>query len=276
MYLNYSTSRENEQKIEYMQAGIIDAKILRNLGAIIVGGVGLISGYKTIIEDNKVNHKAIDLINSKVKEAQESKEMALETKTAITAMLGRLKVPILNRDKYKNKLLEIDQKIINKYKKLHDESDSLNEKEKSEIILEIEHLTKIKNYELYEWVKDDENLKKARKEIIDKFGGDDDNKNNLISFNIFNIFESLDPLDRIALSLLLLSQVIFSALVSIIFIFYGEYLIIKFDLERKYPRLAKFIQLRRKFQQYYLLFSILIIVSVLLIEILFFIAILLR
>jgi hypothetical protein len=276
MYLNYSTSRENEQKIEYMQAGIIDAKFVRNLGAIIVGGVGLISGYKTIIEDNKVNHKAIDLINSKVKEAQESKEMALETKTAITAMLGRLKVPILNRDKYKNKLLEIDQKIINKYKKLHDESDSLNEKEKSELILEIEHLTKIKNYELYEWGKDDENLKKAWKEIIDKFGGDDDNKNNLISFNIFNIFESLDPLDRIALSLLLLSQVIFSALVSIIFIFYGEYLIIKFDLERKYPRLAKFIQLRRKFQQYYLLFSILIIVSVLLIEILFFIAILLR
>jgi hypothetical protein len=150
MYLNYSTSRENEQKIEYMQAGIIDAKFVRNLGAIIVGGVGLISGYKTIIEDNKVNHKAIDLINSKVKEAQESKEMALETKTAITAMLGRLKVPILNRDKYKNKLLEIDQKIINKYKKLHDESDSLNEKEKSELILEIEHLTKIKNYELYE------------------------------------------------------------------------------------------------------------------------------
>jgi hypothetical protein len=43
-----------------------------------------------------------------------------------------------------------------------------------------------------------------------------------------------------------------ACLISIAAIFYGDYLIKYFNLEVKYPRLAKFIQLRRKFQLFYL------------------------
>ena len=39
---------------------------------------------------------------------------------------------------------------------------------------------------------------------------------------------------------------------NIILVLYGDYLIKRFDLENKYPKLAKFIQLRRKLQNFYL------------------------
>ena len=55
------------------------------------------------------------------------------------------------------------------------------------------------------------------------------------------------------------------SLISIISIFYGEKLIIFFDLENRFPKLAKFIQIRRKFQQYYLLMNIGLIIIVLVI-----------
>lgn len=59
--------------------------------------------------------------------------------------------------------------------------------------------------------------------------------------------------------------VIFLCLSSIIAIFYGEILITKLNLEERFPKLARYIQLRRKFQQYYFLINTLIIIFALLI-----------
>ena len=85
-------------------------------------------------------------------------------------------------------------------------------------------------------------------------------KNNSV-LNPIELFENLDIYDKISLSLLYLNSVIISGLISIIFIFYGDYLINKFQLETRFPKLAKIIQLRRKYQQYYLILSILFILS---------------
>jgi hypothetical protein len=92
--------------------------------------------------------------------------------------------------------------------------------------------------------------------------------------NISEYIESLNIVEKIALSLLLFNYVIFSALISIVFIFYGDYLINKFHIEKRFPNLAYFIKLRRKFQSYYLLLCICWIFFILLIEILFSIGIL--
>jgi hypothetical protein len=62
-----------------------------------------------------------------------------------------------------------------------------------------------------------------------------------------------------ALVHIILSLFIFFCLFSIIGIFYGETLIRYFNLEEKYPKLARFIQLRRKFQQYYFILNIFLI-----------------
>jgi hypothetical protein len=59
------------------------------------------------------------------------------------------------------------------------------------------------------------------------------------------------------------SVVVLFCLWSIVTIFYGETLIIKFNLEERFPRLTKFIQLRRKFQHYYFLYNVLFIVLIL-------------
>ncbi len=77
---------------------------------------------------------------------------------------------------------------------------------------------------------------------------------------------NLSLLGLFSLSLLILNQVIFSCIISIIFIFYGDYLVNKFKIENRYPRLYKLISLRRKFQAYYLLYNIGMIITVLLIE----------
>ena len=88
----------------------------------------------------------------------------------------------------------------------------------------------------------------------DKFLGD----------NIFTEFQnylSSLPLEKIgALGHILISIAILMSLVSIIFIFYGDFLIKYFNLEEKFPNLARFIQFRRKFQQYYFAINICFII----------------
>jgi len=69
-----------------------------------------------------------------------------------------------------------------------------------------------------------------------------------------------------AVTFFLLSNIILSNILSIVFILFGDHLIIKYNLEEKYPKLAKWIQLRRRLQRYYLMMSIgLIIISSLMI-----------
>ena len=52
-------------------------------------------------------------------------------------------------------------------------------------------------------------------------------------------------------------------IISIVTIFYSDYLIKHFKLELKYPKIAKFIQLRRQFQWYYFNLNILLILGIL-------------
>lgn len=57
-------------------------------------------------------------------------------------------------------------------------------------------------------------------------------------------------------------SLIMFTVVSIVSIFYGNSLLDYLKLEERYPKIAKFIILRRKFQQYYLLINVLIITVV--------------
>ena len=52
------------------------------------------------------------------------------------------------------------------------------------------------------------------------------------------------------------------SLLQIIFIFYGTVILDYLNLETRYPKLAKIIQLRRTFQQFYLFLNIFIIVII--------------
>ena len=76
---------------------------------------------------------------------------------------------------------------------------------------------------------------------------------NYINFNFD--FSGYTAEQVAGIGLFLFGQVIMGSTISIALTIYGEYLIQKFDLESKYPKLAKFIAIRRKFQKYYLILN---------------------
>lgn len=86
-------------------------------------------------------------------------------------------------------------------------------------------------------------------------------KNNIsLNFNLREFLKSLSTLELFAFISLCFNYLILNALISIIFIFYGDYLIKYFNLEEKYPRIAKLISLRRKLNSYALKYNIFIII----------------
>jgi len=102
-------------------------------------------------------------------------------------------------------------------------------------------------------------------------------ESSVFNFNIITSldwFEGLNGIKKLAVSLILGKSMIFSALISIIFVFYGYILIEKYDLENRYPKLAKLIQLRQKFQKYYFNYYCFLIISVIVMEIAFAVAVL--
>jgi len=64
-------------------------------------------------------------------------------------------------------------------------------------------------------------------------------------------FETLTSWEKLAVSLLLSNSIIFSALLGLLFNFYGDFLLTRFNIESRFPKLAKIIKLRRSFSRYY-------------------------
>ena len=81
-----------------------------------------------------------------------------------------------------------------------------------------------------------------------------------------NYISSLTPLEALSVLHICGSIVILFSLFFILMIFYGELLIQNFSLEDKYPKLAKFIKLRRNFQQYYLILEFLVILVIIILS----------
>ena len=88
------------------------------------------------------------------------------------------------------------------------------------------------------------------------------------NLNIFdsvtNLYYNLNLVETLSLLHISGFIVITLSMLSILNIFYGDKIINYFSLEEKYPKLVKIIQLRRKFQQYYLLteFSLIFVVII--------------
>lgn len=87
--------------------------------------------------------------------------------------------------------------------------------------------------------------------------------------DLFAEFHSLNGIKQMAVSLLLLKSALFSSFISIIFIFYGDYLINKYNLEVRFPKVANIIKLRKKYTRYYLISNFLFIFIIILAEVVF-------
>jgi hypothetical protein len=116
------------------------------------------------------------------------------------------------------------------------------------------------------------------KEIIDLItGSGSSSKFNNSLFNLIenfkisfdNILYTLTLEQKGALAHILMSMFILFCLITLISIYCGDYLINYFNLEEKYPKLAKFIKIRAKIQRFTFLLNSLGILIALLIIIIF-------
>lgn len=119
-----------------------------------------------------------------------------------------------------------------------------------------------------------ENISTKNEKGIDTFYEEDDTQKSFMLYYFYENIDSLDTYGKLALSMLLLKSVFISVLINLVFIYYGEYLLTKYSIEKRYPRLAIFINLRRKFNKYTIIWNWLMIICILLIEILFYISLL--
>jgi len=86
-------------------------------------------------------------------------------------------------------------------------------------------------------------------------------------FDIINLYSdflnTLTVVQKGALGHLLAAIFLLFCFTTIITIFYGETLIKYFEIEKRFPKIARFIEIRRKFQQYYFLLNTCLILSTL-------------
>ena len=79
---------------------------------------------------------------------------------------------------------------------------------------------------------------------------------------LWSEFNSFDGITKVIFALMFSSYLILSCVFGITSNLYGNYLLERFKLEEKYPRLARYINYRKKMSRYYIVFNIIIIVLV--------------
>jgi hypothetical protein len=229
-------------------------QILQKSGKFITTSVSMISLYTFAkgLKDNKLQEKyESELLKnrnleSKVIELLDNKVTQEEAKNRILAAVNR-----------RSESLDLARTEINKIEEIHSNlsKSELPEDTRESLVTELNnHLSKLTN----NLSKGNDNLE----EIIDNVLGS--NSNNFIINDFFNNFisifqEQILPkltLDQVgAIGHISISIFIIFCLLSLITIFFSDYFINNLNLEEKYPKFNKFIQLRRKFQQYYFILN---------------------
>jgi hypothetical protein len=296
-----NNNNNNNNIIQYKAAGILGTNLSRNLkgiGKTLVGGATLYQGYSQITKDmqiNSENFKELEQMRTEIKDAQLLLYQAKEDGQIKTTSLA---ANHLRMNEYLNQLETITSQKKGVLEELTCYHNSLGHKKPDQLFVEmlltnLNYLAKEEENQLKQLneanqiinkelglteysSQPEQSLQKENENSIDtnKIEIDNDIKTKFIGSDLLDMYNNLNALGKIAVGLLFLNSAILSALVSIVFIFYGDFLISHFNLETKYPKLTNLIQLRRQFQQYYLITSILIILSSILIEFIFCISIL--
>jgi|SRR6267378_4985324 len=210
----------------------------------------------TLILQDKIKKQETkyEELNNKYTSLLENNVNRLENDKSIIEESNNLRNDVEVLDQKIRSSLEIKRDLQNKY------SENINDSTINENIQKVAN-TDLEIHNMYESVnsKFDSFINKINTLLTNNSGNKSQYLDSLQSF-----FDGLNYQQNLAMSNILGSLFIIFTLFSIISIFYGEKLITYFDLENRFPKIAKFIQLRRKFQQYYLLMNICLIIIVLL------------
>jgi hypothetical protein len=207
-----------------------------------------------LLEDNiNKQETKYEELNNKYTSLLENNVSRLETEREILEESNNLRKDVEVLDQKLRSSLEIRRELQNKSSENNGDS-IINDK-----IQEVEN-TNVEIHNMYESVntKFDSFINK-----VNTLLNNSENKSQYLD-SLQSIIDGFNYEQNLAMSNILGSMFIIFSLISIISIFYGDKLIRFFDLENRFPKLAKFIQIRRKFQQYYLLMNISLIIIILL------------
>ena len=221
-----------------------------------MGVFNTIRGKKTSVLESQINQQETkyEELNNKYTSLLENNLNKLENQLEIIEESNNLRKDVEVLEQKLRNSVEIKRELQNKYSE-NMEDPAINDKIQ-EVISTGEEIQN-----MYESVNN------KFDSFINKINTLLNNSNNKSQYfdSLQSFFDGLNYEQNLAVVHISGSMFILFGLISIISIIYGEKLIIFFDLENRFPKIAKFIQIRRKFQQYYLIMNIVLIIIVLLI-----------
>lgn len=202
--------------------------------------IGLDSYRRAVMRDNRIRESdrllqdTYNKYNLAIKQIEEKEDLIASDNTKVIASVGRIKEGIVS-------IQRDSQNLANQISTNNNQS--------------IDNSIKVLN-------KSTNNVMDEINKLMDKVNSKS-GSNNLLN-KITEFFTSYSTEQLGAISHILACITIFGCILDISIAYYGDYLIIYYKLEEKYPRLAKWIRLRRKFQHYYIGLNIIIIMFILL------------
>lgn len=243
---------------KHLNSGIlIDTAAIKKIGGYSLGVIGFLSGVITI-KSEIVTHKNQSELDRKIQEAS-------ELKTQITA----LQQQIVNNTTTNTTILDSSGKLVSSLKSAQTNLNTINDNlvkfllliqnnqntknEQSQILKQIEEI----NSSTDKAAKLLNNAANSAKLEADKILSLIEPKKNLVLFSdLLELLDKYEGFGKIFISLLIFKYLIIGSCLSILFIIYGNYLIEKFNIQSKYPKIYKILVLRIKYQKYYLIMNI--------------------
>jgi len=222
-----------------------------------MGIFNTIRGHNTLILQDKINKQEAkyEELNNKYISLIEKNLNKLENEREIIEDSNNLRNDVEVLEQKLRSSVEINREIQNKYSE-NSVDTSINE-QLQEVVANSEEI-----HNMYETVNN--KLDTFINKINILLNNNSGNKSQYLD-SLQQFFDGLNYQQNLAVVHISGSIFILISLFSIISIFYGDKLILYFNLENRFPKIAKFIQIRRKLQQYYLLMNISLITIVLVI-----------
>lgn len=246
-------------------------KFWKAVGAGVAAFAATILTYYSWYESNKQNKVNIQLQNQMVEIQEDIKNVGIKLDKIISdnQLNESIKESCYEKISSLNKEIEnIEKLYYNTLKTIEEQIEgvSLPSQKASESNKVLENTFEIFRKEMGELISNSSSngfaITATKANELEKFIDDIKDmkfmENNPISELIFEFNKYLSTLSVYELCILMnvfLCIFIFTCLISILFAFYGNYFISKFNLEEKYPKFSKIIRLRVQFQQYYIILN---------------------
>ena len=296
IYIEYLDKKtQNKDNSKYLQSGSGNPQILphvRRYSSYILAGIAALSSIITVKNEyitKTKTQKALEDYQNYLDKATEEIKNNEDQKTA-QQMLSRLhqysSVSSFNTvNLIRGKRSEIKTKISEAKKKFEDENpgskfweakpgnkylDEIKAAEREDQRLELEENRAFKDLQLTlengKKYAEEVSKESDEKKILDKIN-EEINKASFFDLEklikeLWNTFDTFDAISKVAFVMVLTNSLIIWCLLSIILNKYGDYLMDRFNLEERFPKLGLLIRYRRKLTKYYLLSNYLLIILV--------------